>query len=334
MSGSLDIEKQAKSPLVSVVIPTYNFGHLVAYTLDSLIAQSFTDWECIVVDDGSVDNTADVVTKYTEKDSRIKLFRQKNSGPALARNTGIQKATGTYLQMLDADDLLQPNKLKYQIEALKMHPGTDVVYGPTFNFVSNVASLSDLPDLKPDPVERPEVTGNGEEVLKVFLRTTIYPSASLMRRTVVMELDMLDTSLKQAEDWDLYLRAAQLGYNFLYLPDTPDNARTLIRHHSSNNTLNFYRLQYYVILMRKKFELNNTNGSLLKLNRQLMLRNLEDLVFEISKDLTEGKRSQATVRSFKLFRLYPSVRYLVYAIGSMFVTPSMYGKIIKFSFKS
>lgn len=102
--------------LVSIVMPAYNSGKFIGKAIDSVIAQTYRNWELIVVDDASTDNTAGVVDKYTKKDSRIKYHRlDKNSGAAVARNTAVKLARGKYMAFIDSDDIWFPEKLTKQI---------------------------------------------------------------------------------------------------------------------------------------------------------------------------------------------------------------------------
>src|SRR5215211_4578336 len=103
-------------PLVSVITPTYNYGALIGETLDSLRRQTLTDWECVVVDDGSTDDTAEVVARFAEGEPRVSYVRQANARQAAAKNNGLARARGAYVQFLDADDLLEPLKLERQVE--------------------------------------------------------------------------------------------------------------------------------------------------------------------------------------------------------------------------
>ncbi len=105
-----------KEELVSIIMPAYNCGDFIGTTLDSVINQSYKNWEVIVVDDCSTDNTADVVQEYIKKDNRIKYHKlEKNSGAAVARNKAIDLATGKYMAFLDSDDVWFPEKLTKQI---------------------------------------------------------------------------------------------------------------------------------------------------------------------------------------------------------------------------
>ena len=117
------------SILVSIVTPCYNAGTTIVSTIESVVNQTYTNWEMLVVDDCSTDNSADVIKEYASKDFRIKYLRtDKPSGsPALPRNIGIENALGKYIAFLDADDVWLPDKLQLQVEFLEMN-GYDLVY--------------------------------------------------------------------------------------------------------------------------------------------------------------------------------------------------------------
>jgi glycosyltransferase involved in cell wall biosynthesis len=112
---------------VSVIIPTYNRAHVICRAIDSVLAQTYPDYEIIVVDDGSTDQTAHVLSFYTD---RIRYIYQANGGVSKAReNTGIKAAAGEYICFLDSDDAFLPNKLELQVGYLDNHPEIDVVLG-------------------------------------------------------------------------------------------------------------------------------------------------------------------------------------------------------------
>ncbi len=107
-------------PLVSIITPTYNSENFIAETIASVMAQTVTDWEMIIIDDCSSDSTCDVISEYSSTDRRIKFLRlEKNSGPAVARNTGIALASGKYMTFLDADDIWFPNFIERSISTIK-----------------------------------------------------------------------------------------------------------------------------------------------------------------------------------------------------------------------
>lgn len=108
--------------LVSIIMPTYNSGEYIGRALDSVLKQTYHNWELLIVDDCSTDNTEEVVRLYMLEESRIKYHRlEKNSGAAIARNTAVTLATGRYIAFLDSDDLWYPEKLSKQIAFMKTH---------------------------------------------------------------------------------------------------------------------------------------------------------------------------------------------------------------------
>ncbi len=109
------------SALISIVTPAYKAEPFIAEAIRSVQAQDHQDWEMLIVDDGSPDNTVDVVAGFAEADSRIKLIRQKNSGPAMARQRALEAAHGHYIAFLDADDYWLPGKLSHQLAFMRKH---------------------------------------------------------------------------------------------------------------------------------------------------------------------------------------------------------------------
>lgn len=116
------------STLVSIITPLYNGERFVAQTIESVLAQTYTDWEMIIINDGSTDHSTEIVEKYVAQDSRIQLYSQPNGGSASARNNGIRRAQGRYIALLDADDLWEPYFLTSQLALMKQHNAL-LVYG-------------------------------------------------------------------------------------------------------------------------------------------------------------------------------------------------------------
>ncbi|MGK7389601.1 MAG: glycosyltransferase family 2 protein [Candidatus Cyclobacteriaceae bacterium M2_1C_046] len=124
-------------PTVSIITATYNSEKYITETIKSVINQSYTDWELLITDDFSTDNTTSIIKKFVENDSRIKLFKlPKNSGPAIARNNSIKNSTGKYLAFLDSDDLWLPHKLLKQIEFINLNPTCALFYS-SYNYINS-----------------------------------------------------------------------------------------------------------------------------------------------------------------------------------------------------
>lgn len=134
-------------PLVSVIIPVFNREHLIAESLESVKAQSFENWECIVVDDGSTDNTEKIVRRFTENDSRFRFYRRyadRLKGANSCRNIGFEKAKGKYIKFLDSDDLLTPDCLEKQVKILEINSKVQVCFSYGRYFNSQTVELEEL----------------------------------------------------------------------------------------------------------------------------------------------------------------------------------------------
>ena len=118
---------------ISVVIPTYNYGHYISRSIDSVIEQTVPPVEIIIIDDGSTDNTEEIISKDYNDHGKIKYIKKKNGGPASARNLGIENAAGEFVLLLDADDKLQPNTIELLTEKIEMFPLADMVIGGSFS---------------------------------------------------------------------------------------------------------------------------------------------------------------------------------------------------------
>lgn len=116
------------NPIVSIIVPSYNQGEFLSETLDSVLAQTYPHWECIIVNDGSVDNTEIVAQQYCKQDTRFRYFYQENKGVSAARNNAIRKSHGQYILPLDGDDLIAPQYIEKAITYFEKFPETNLVY--------------------------------------------------------------------------------------------------------------------------------------------------------------------------------------------------------------
>src|SRR5918995_457239 len=193
-----DLEKVA-GPLVTVVIPCYNQAHFLSEAIESVLSQSYPNFEVVVVDDGSTDDTSEVAGRYLHV-SRVHLISQKNQGLSGARNTGIGHARGEYLVFLDADDRLLPEALEAGVRELEAHPECAFVSGRCNNIGPDGSPLKDPPRLHVE----------GDHYLALLRRCYIWPPAVVMfRRWVFEAVGGFDTSLRSSEDYEMYLRVAR-----------------------------------------------------------------------------------------------------------------------------
>ena len=210
------------APLVSVVIPAYNAERTIAQTIASALAQTITDIEVIVVDDGSEDDTVGVAKSIG--DPRVRVARQRNTGSAAARNKGINQANGEWVAFLDADDLWVPHKLERQLELLAANPGSSAAQGSAYIIDDELAVLD---------VRRSVPT---ENLLMAFLRFRNLPAASsswIVRRSILGNSVMFDPGLVILEDWDFSLKLARHAN-----PITIEEPLSMYRQHRGNRSRN------------------------------------------------------------------------------------------------
>ncbi len=184
--------------MVSVIIPVYNGENMVKEAVDSVLSQTFKDFEVIVVDDGSKDNTRKVLEPYMD---RIKYFYQDNRGVAGARNRGIEESEGVYIAFLDQDDIWLPEKLELQAEYLDRNADAGMVYCRYWREYQN----SGRKKLRP----KEKYLENGYIYCKVLFRYLIWIGTVMVRRDCFEKLGFFDASLVPAEDKEMLLRAAK-----------------------------------------------------------------------------------------------------------------------------
>ena len=239
--------------LVSIIIPCYNYGRLLAETLDSVAAQTYPHWECLIIDDGSTDNSRAVAEGYQARDPRFRYLYQANAGMSAARNTGLKAAKGDYIQLLDADDSLAKTKLQHQVDYLAQHPEVDITYGSVRYFQHGKPEvLSQSFDMRDEPWVQ-GISGQGEAVWLVLVENNIMAvNAALFRAALLDKVTGFDETLRSVEDWEFWLRCALAGARFAYDPSPAVWA--LVRIHGHNTTHNMARMQRYEVQARLQLQ--------------------------------------------------------------------------------
>ena len=213
-------------PKVSVVIPAYNTLAYLPQSLTSALKQTFTDFDVLIVDDGSTDGLAAWAAQLS--DPRVRLVTQANQGLPGARNTGVRHTEGEYIAFLDGDDLWRPDKLAKQVALLDSRPEVGLVH----------TSVSFI-DARGDAISRPVAAHGDGDVYREFLTFNEFymvrcGSTPLVRRACFDDVGLFDPSLKFAEDWEMWTRVAA-HYHVATLGEN----LVLYRQHSSNLTKNY-----------------------------------------------------------------------------------------------
>lgn len=217
-----------ENPKISVIIPAYNARRFIGEAIESVLRQTVSAHEIIVVDDGSTDGTGEFVQERFG--DVVRVIRQENKGMGAARNTGIRVATGNIFQFLDADDLLLPNKFEVQLDFWRRNPNFDIVYCDHLYF-----RHGECPSTLPPARALPQ--GN---LIKFAVQST--PSALhsfLVPRRVTEAIGGFkeDKAIQQVADRDFWLRCGLYGYTFGYVPEI----LVLTRRHGANSTANQLR---------------------------------------------------------------------------------------------
>jgi len=308
VSNANDIPPRVNSappgaPLVSVVIPAYNAAPYIGSTLESVFAQTFTDYEVLVVNDGSPDTPA-LELALQGQQSRIRYLKQENRGPSSARNTGIRAAQGKYVAFLDSDDFWLPQHLGKQVARLQSNPSLQMVYANGLYLRGDIP-VGILFDTSPQslPID-----------LDCLLheRSTVITSSVLVLRQALMNVGMFDEQLRRVEDYDLWLRLVQSGARISFTREIQ------IRHRQSNGLAANWKLmrQALIQVYEKHLALGVLTGEQTRFVRQKIRSILIASEFRDAKQaLLEGQFSAALDRVKTIQATDPSWKLAFAQIG-------------------
>src|SRR5712664_933683 len=237
-------------PSVTVVIPCFNSATYLRHCVDSVKQQSYEAWECVIVDDGSTDDTAHVAKQLALEDERVRVLHiAQNRGPSAARNAGIRDARGQYIQFLDADDILEPDKVRIHVEYLANHPSTDIVFGPAAYF--RVEFPTEVEPWNPDGASGISEDSDSSAILTALVKENVCMMHALLLRHHVFEVaGLFDENLRTHEDWELWLRCALRGMRFGFVSRGQD--RALVRKHDSNTSRAFVDMWQSAVRVRER----------------------------------------------------------------------------------
>ncbi|MDD2916731.1 MAG: glycosyltransferase [Candidatus Gracilibacteria bacterium] len=189
---------ERNNPLISIVLPVYNTADYLEACLESVLAQTYAHFECIVIDDASHDRSVVIIEQYARKDPRIRLLQNEtNQGIGYTRNRGLEVASGTYIANFDSDDIAFPEWLETQLQYLETHPDTDIV-GANFVFIDRLGNRL---------LEKNNFPEHDRDIKKVIpLVCPIANNTVLIRKKCFDEMGAYRPSAHVAEDYDLWMR--------------------------------------------------------------------------------------------------------------------------------
>jgi glycosyltransferase involved in cell wall biosynthesis len=273
--------------LISVIIPVYNGEKTIKETIESVLNQTVSDFEIVIINDGSQDSTLEVVSRISAP--LLKVFSYPNAGVSVSRNRGISQAAGDYVSFLDADDLWTPDKLETQLKALQANPKAAVAYSWT-DWIDETGQF-----LRSGG----HITVNGDVYAKLLLRDFVESGSNpLIRRQALTEVGGFDASLNLAADWDMWLRLAA-RYEFVAVP----SSQILYRVSPNSMSSNVWKMEAESLqIIERAFAV--APESLQHLKREVLGSRYKYLTFKSLEGTPERNKGLAAVRF-----LWQMVRY-------------------------
>ncbi len=266
-------------PLISVIIPVYNGESTIQETIESVLKQTFPNFELIVIDDGSQDSTLRIIS--TVQDPRIKVFSYLNAGVSTSRNRGLSHATGDFISFIDADDLWTPDKLESQLKALQENPNAAVAYSWT-DWIDRSNQLLGRGSYLPE---------QGDVFAKLLLNDFVASGSNcLIRQEALAEVGDFDREVAPAEDWDMWLRLA-IRYEFVLVP----SAQILYRISPNSASFNVWKMEASSLrVIEKAFAI--APESLQHLKRQSLGNRYKYLTFKALEGTPDRKKGLVAIR--------------------------------------
>ena len=313
-------------PTVSVVIPTFNRSSCIGDAIDSALAQTYSDFEVIVVDDGSTDSTAKVIAGYGRQ---VRYFRQNNAGVSAARNKGIAEAMGEWIAFLDSDDEWLPEKLSQQFECLNQHPDVvalacdvNIVVQDTLQSLFAIRHMDHLRN-RQVRIERP---------LQSVLKAAYATPSLLVKRETLLSAGLFDTELSLYEDIDLMMRVGLLGaWGVTGVPlvrvvrKTPEGLSTQHKKDTQITPKNLIHIYTRLVSLPA-----------LSHDESIEVKNrLADQYFNLSIVMLSERRLRHALRNLYLsFTGRPSLKRLIKIALLMIVWPNNYDRLVMWSGRS
>jgi len=275
------------APIVSIITPAYNAAAYLAATVETALKQTFQDFELVIIDDGSTDQTPELARQLAERDSRVRVCRFSNAGSAAARNKGLKLARGKYFAFLDSDDLWHPEFLSQQMALFERYPRAAII---TVN-AYNLGGPFDGRPLRPIDAECRELS-----LLDIIENEEAMCIMSVFSRAVYDCIGGLDDTAAHNEDYDYWLRAAEAGFAIVSNP----KPLAYYRRHVTSKSADQSGMIHGIISVYRKAEARcaGRTAELAALHRQIA-RFEQQQLFEAAKQHLRGHDFETAARNFR-----------------------------------
>jgi glycosyltransferase involved in cell wall biosynthesis len=280
-----------KNPRVSIILPTYNGAKYINRAIESVLSQTLSDWELLVINDGSTDETEEIIKEYIKKDNRIIYLKQENQGPAIARKNGIEKSKGEYIAFIDDDDVwIDKNKLNAQVDFLDEN----------YEYVM-VGTSGIIIDETGEKIMDYIVPVSNESIKRSFLlKNPFIQSSVLLRKNIFNKIGEFPTpGIKFAQDYELFLTVSLFGKieNF--------NEKTISYFMRSGNISTLHKKD----ILKNNIELiRHFKGKYPNYYKAIIFSYLKYFIYLIIINIILGKKLKKIIFSF-LFRIYRKTKF-------------------------
>ena len=281
------LHSDTTNPTISVITPAYNAAKHISEALDSVLNQTFTSYEVIVINDGSPD-TEELERELRKYPATIRYIKQENRGAAAARNAGLRSARGEYVAFLDADDRWLPNFLAEQLEFLKSS-NADVVFSDALLFGQSALAGRTFMELDP-----PKSAVTPESLLAVDV--TVLTSSVVARKEAIFDVGLFDETIKRAHDFELWFRLAKAGARFAYQPRVLAEYRIEESGLSGNALSQLYRTLSVFEAVKAKGTLTQSEEAALNVS---MKRTQGVIALETGKEKLRDRDFEGALECFK-----------------------------------
>lgn len=278
--------------LISIIIPTYNRAKVIEETLASIVKQTYTNWECIIIDDGSTDHTEQIISNYLVKDQRIRFFKRsidRPKGANACRNQGLEYSKGEYVQFFDSDDLMHPDKIKVKLNLALKFKADIIIDDHSSDLTSISKSITNIDELKFKTFQ------SSNFYMDFILNKVTLITNDVMLRKEIIKKNRFDERLQKGQEFDFLVRIFNQNINFCIVHENLTYYRDSEDSISSVSSVLHKKKQDSLILINKKLQEEFPDNILIQERAKKHLR-------KVYRNLIKQKKIGWVIENYKTFK--------------------------------